>query len=45
MKIIKKIFALTSFNISHHKFISIKNVLKEYDEVKEKIRNPNKKYV
>ena len=31
--------------ISHDEFISINSVLKEYDEAKEKIRNPNKKLI
>ena len=34
---------LTNSNISHHELISINNVLKEYDEIKEKIRSSSKK--
>ena len=33
--------ALIDLNIIHDEFVSIHNVLKEYDEMKEKIRNPN----
>ena len=35
--------ALIDLYISHDEFISINNVLKEYDEIKEKIRGFNKK--
>ena len=35
--------ALIDSNISDDEFISLNNVLKEYDEIKEKIKNPNKK--
>ena len=35
--------ALIDLYISHDEFISINNVLKEYDEIKEKIENPNQK--
>ena len=34
---------LTVRNISYLKFISTNNVLNEFDEIKEKIKNPNKK--
>ena len=33
--------ALFDSCISHNKFVSIKNVLKEYDDKKEKRKNPN----
>ena len=33
--------ALIDSNISHDEFVSIHNVLKAHDEMKEKIRNPN----
>ena len=36
---------LTVWNISYHKFISTNNVLNEFDEIKEKIKNPNKKWI
>ena len=31
------------FNISHDEFVSVKNVLKEYDYIKEKIKNSKNK--
>ena len=31
--------SLTDSNISHDEFVSINNVLKEYEELKEKIKN------
>ena len=34
---------LTNSNICHGEFVSINNVLKEYEDMKEKIKNPNKK--
>ena len=37
--------ALIDSYIIHDEFISINNVLRECIETKEKIRNPNKKYV
>ena len=33
--------ALIDSNISHHKFVSINNVLKEYDDMKEEIKHSN----
>ena len=33
--------ALVDSNISHHKFVSINNVLKEYDDMKEEIKHSN----
>ena len=35
--------ALTNSNISHDEFISVNNVFKKYDEVKEGIKNPSNK--
>ena len=35
--------ALTDSNISHNEFVSINDVLKEYEGMKEKVKNPNKK--
>ena len=35
--------ALTNSNISHKEFVLIKNVLKEYEEMKEEIKNSNNK--
>ena len=32
--------ALMDLNISHDKFVSVNNVLREYNEIKEEIRNP-----
>ena len=37
--------ALIDLYISHDKFISINNVLKEYEDMKEKVRNHNKKLI
>ena len=32
-------------NISHAKFVLVNNVIKEYDDKKEEIKNSNNKYV
>ena len=37
--------ALSDSYISHTEFISIINVLKEYEYIKDKVRKSNKKYV
>ena len=37
--------ALIDSVISHHEFVLIKNVLKQYDEMNEKIKRSNNKYV
>ena len=37
--------ALIDLVISHHEFVLIKNVLKQYDEMNEKIKRSNNKYV
>ena len=34
--------ALIDSNISHDKFVSVNNLLKEYDDMKEEIKNSNK---
>ena len=34
--------ALIDFYINHYEFVSINNVLREYNEKKEEIQNPNK---
>ena len=34
---------LTDLNISHNEFVSIDIVLKEYDDIKEEIKNYNNK--
>ena len=35
--------ALTDWNISRDEFVSVNSVLKEYDEMKEEIKNANNK--
>ena len=36
---------LIDSSISHHEFVSVNNVLKECDDMKEEIKNPNNKYI
>ena len=33
--------ALINFNISHDEFVLVNNMLKEYDDMKEEIKNSN----
>ena len=37
--------ALIGSNISHDEFVSSNNVLKNYDDMKEEIKNSNDKYI
>ena len=37
--------ALIDSNVSHDEFVSVNNVLNEYDDRKEKIKNSNNKYI
>ena len=37
--------ALIDSNIGHDEFVSVNNVLKEYDDMKEEIKNSNDNYV
>ena len=36
---------LIDSSISHNEFVSVNNVLKECDDMKEEIKNPNNKYI
>ena len=37
--------ALINSNISHNEFVLVNNVLKEYDHMKEEIKNSDSKYI
>ena len=36
---------MVNSNVDHDEFVSVNNVLKEYDDMKEEIKNSNSKYV